>query len=302
VTPHVQILLAVRDGADHLPDQLASYARQTLDTWSLIASDDGSADDSRAAVARFGAAHPGRVAVIDGPRQGYGQNFLHLLRQADAEFAALSDQDDAWFPHHLARAVWRLGDHTDRPALYCARTILCGPDLRPLRPTRLFRGTPSFAHALVQSLAGGHTMVLNRAALSLAQDASAAVEGPIVHDWFLYQLVTGSGGVVIYDPAPALEYRQHGRNQIGGAAAPRHRVARLLEGRFRRWNEVNIRTLQRLRPHLTADAADRLDRFAAARAARTGIGRLRALSRAGVGRQTVPEQIALYLAALAGRI
>ncbi|MDH8613088.1 glycosyltransferase family 2 protein, partial [Klebsiella pneumoniae] len=35
------------------------------------------------------------------------------------------------------------------------------------------------------------------------------------HDWWGYQLVSGAGGIVFYDPEPTMKYRQHGRNAVG---------------------------------------------------------------------------------------
>ena len=57
-------------------------------------------------------------------------------------------------------------------------------------------------------------MVFNRAAKNLIVEAS--LNTPVVsHDWWCYQIVTGAGGHVMYDPEPCLKYRQHGKNQIG---------------------------------------------------------------------------------------
>ena len=38
----------------------------------------------------------------------------------------------------------------------------------------------------------------------------------VAHDWWAYQLVSGAGGTVIYDPEPFVAYRQHAGNLIGG--------------------------------------------------------------------------------------
>jgi hypothetical protein len=56
----------------------------------------------------------------------------------------------------------------------------------------LFVFPPSFRNALVQSIAGGNTMVFNVALKRLIENA-----GPLdvpSHDWWVYILVTGSGG------------------------------------------------------------------------------------------------------------
>lgn len=305
----VEILLALYQGEAFLREQLDSFAAQGHANWSILVSDDASTDDGPATVAAFAADHPGRaIRMTDGPRRGYGQNFLHLLTCAgdDAAAFALSDQDDVWLPHHLDSALSALDALPDHvPGLYCARSTVCGQDLTPRRDSTLFPHPPAFANALVQSLAGGHSMVLNRAALDLARRGAPAVEGEICHDWWLYQLVTGAGGTVIYDRRPALLYRQHGGNEVGdsvGALDVLGRIGKLLGGRFRRWNRINTATLSRLRPLLTDDALRRLDLFIAAQESRWPPRRVALLRRSGVWRQTRPGQIAMYFIAMLGRM
>ena len=78
----------------------------------------------------------------------------------------------------------------------------------------LFRRPPSFRNALVQSLAGGNTMVLNRPARDLVALASRRARF-VSHDWWAYLLVTGAGGAVHYSAKPLVRYRQHAHNLVG---------------------------------------------------------------------------------------
>jgi glycosyltransferase involved in cell wall biosynthesis len=300
------ILMAVKDGARFLPEQLASIAAQEDVSWSLVAADDGSADDSPEILADFARAHPGRVRIVPGPRSGIARNFLGLLAQApNADLTAFSDQDDAWLPGKLARAAEALSRVPDeRAALYASRTIVCDAGLRPLGLSPLFRRTPSFRNALVQSIAGGNTMVLNRAGLRLAQSALPRAGGVAMHDWWLYQVVAGAGGEVIYDPEPALLYRQHGGNAIGANAswpARFRRAALVAKGRFRAWNEANIAALREAAPLFTPENRALLEGFAAARRAPLA-PRLAALRRLGLYRQTRGGDASLWFAAAAGLV
>ena len=34
----------------------------------------------------------------------------------------------------------------------------------------------------------------------------------VAHDWLMYQLVTGAGGTIIYEPWASISYRQYGQN------------------------------------------------------------------------------------------
>src|SRR5437764_1479210 len=78
----VAILLATKNGANHLEEQLSSYLAQTLENWCLHVSDDGSSDETIEIIKRFAATH-GRVQTIhEGPHRGHAQNFLSLAQNS----------------------------------------------------------------------------------------------------------------------------------------------------------------------------------------------------------------------------
>ena len=59
---------------------------------------------------------------------------------------------------------------------------------------------PGFRNALIQNIAGGHTMVMNRAAREILIDSG--VRDAFLHDWWTYMIVSGAGGRVFYDLHP----------------------------------------------------------------------------------------------------
>ena len=308
----VVVLMALHQGAAHLDAQLASIAAQEGGPPPVIVSDDGSTDAGPAIVGRHAVRGPAEVRLIDGPRGGAAANFLHLLREAgpDVPHVALSDQDDVWLPGKTARALVALAEAPPGvPAVHCGRTMICDAEGRALRPSILHPRPPSFRNALVQSLAGGNTMTLNRAALDLVQaaagDLAAAGLPIVVHDWWIYQIVSGAGGRMIYDPEPLLLYRQHGANAIGEnttARALARRAAMVMGGRFRAWSEVNLAALGASRHRLTPDAREALDGFAAMRRMARPSRRVAALRRLGLYRQTRVADAALRVAAALGRL
>ncbi len=305
---HVVVLLAHYNGQAHYSEQLESLAAQTHSDWSLIVSDDGSSDDwlnTTVVFARSETEH--RVWLFSGPGQGFAQNFLALIAMAGptVPFAAFCDQDDVWLPDKLDRALAALEDvPADTPAVYCGRTIICDEALNPLCLSPLFSAPPGFRNALVQSIGGGNTMVLNRAAIDLLQDTLRHASGIVSHDWWTYQLVTAAGGQVIYDPEPCLHYRQHGGNRIGantGLVALLRRATQLWKGQFRDWNEAHTQALSRVRHWMTPDALELLDLFETARNG-TLLRRLKALKTSGIYRQTWQGQIALWIAVFTKRL
>lgn len=303
----VTVLMASYNGAAALAPQLESFATQTLPPTRVLVSDDGSRDATRAMVAEFGAAHPDLgVELLEGPCRGAARNFLHLLAQpVETDFVALSDQDDIWLPEKLAEAVRQLRALPGTgPALYCGRTWEVGEDLDR---RRLSRGAPkpaSFRHALVQNIAGGNTMVFNRAAAEQLRLAALNTEDVVVHDWWAYQIMAGVGARVVFDNVPHMLYRQHAGNLIGanrGLVATLRRAQMVASGRFREWCDINIAALRQSEALFTPEARQLLEAFAALRQ-EPPLERLRQIRSLGLYRQGLRAQISLYLAALLGRL
>ena len=302
----VVILLATKDGAEFLRPQLESYRAQTYANWELVVSDDGSTDDSVEIVKDFAKGVSQPVVVRGGPQQGFWQNFMSLVRaeDVDGDFFAYSDQDDIWFSEKLANAIaWFERFPADRPALYFTRTALIEADGTPVGLSPLFTRAPRFQNALVQNIGGGNTMVFNRVARQ-ALAATPRNASLVSHDWWTYQLVTGMGGTAHYDPRPSLKYRQHGQNLVGSNIGWRARLVRLFafaSGRVVRWNDTNIVALNKIRHVLTPENVHTLDLFATARRGSL-VQRLHLTRKSGVYRQSLIENIGLFLGAVFGRL
>ncbi|WP_234413869.1 glycosyltransferase family 2 protein [Ideonella sp. A 288] len=305
--PKVAVLMCTMQGQHFLAQQLNSIATQTHPSWAIWASDDGS-DDHTHAILEYYQSHWGeeRISIHDGPAEGSTANFLSLTCRADidADYFAYADQDDIWEADKLERAVaWLQTVPSDQPALYGSRTLLVDARNQHLGYSPLFEEAPSFRNSLVQSIAGGNTMVFNRAARDLLRSAGESIEA-ITHDWWAYMLVAGVGGSVHYDPYPTVRYRQHASNQFGANINPvaqYHRARLLLQGRFRGWIDANLRALERVRDRMTPENQLVLDEFIEAR--RRWLGpRLVGLWRSGVRRQTLLGNIGITLAALINRL
>ena len=305
--PKVAVLMCTMQGQRFLAEQLNSIALQSHPRWAIWASDDGSGDHTQA-ILRYYQAHWGRdrISIHDGPAEGSTANFLSLTCRADidADHFAYADQDDVWESDKLERAVeWLSSVPADVPALYGSRTLLVDARNQHIGYSPLFTKAPSFRNALVQSIAGGNTMVFNRAARELLRRAGEDA-GAVTHDWWAYMLVSACGGRVHYDPYPTVRYRQHERNQFGSNRSLRaqlDRLRQLLQGRFRDWVDLNLAALERVRPLMTPESRRILDEFSRARR-RALVPRLLGLRRAGIYRQTLLGNLGLAMAALINRL
>lgn len=301
--PKVAILLCTYHGQHYLSQQLDSFAAQSHTNWEVWASDDGSRDDTHAILEDYQQKWPaGRLSIHFGPAKGPAANFLSLTCKAsiEADYYAYSDQDDVWEPNKLARAVeWLETIPENIPALYCSRTRLVDANNNEIGMSPLFSKPLSFANALMQNIGGGNTMVFNNAARNLLREAGENLP-VIIHDWWVYMVVTGCGGKVFYDSEPTLRYRQHDGNLIGMNAtwsARFKRIRMLWQGRFRDWNDSNIAALRALSYRLTPENLEILERFARAREMSL-IPRLIHLKRSGIYRQTLLGNLGLVAAAV----
>jgi glycosyltransferase involved in cell wall biosynthesis len=300
---HVAVLMCTYNGERFLAEQLASIGRQSHENWLVAVSDDGSTDNTLEIIQSFRERWGlEKITAFQGPKRGFAANFLTLAcnQSIHADFFAWADQDDIWLENKLEAALnWLQTVPPEIPALYCGRTKGVDTHGHPLECSPLFNRLPAFANALVQSLAGGNTMVFNQAARELLVNAGENKE-IVSHDWWAYLLITGAGGKVAYDPTPFVLYRQHEANLVGSNSGWKARLQRLrmmIKGRFSIWNEQNIQCLTSVDNLLTTENLRTLDNFRSARKSNL-FGRLLGLRRAGVYRQTTPGNIGLFFAAI----
>ena len=304
--PKVAVLMAVFEGARFLPAQLSSIRAQSHGNFELWVSRDCDREDVGAVLEECAPAFgPNRFFVLEGPKKGCAANFLSLVfnPEIQADYFAYSDQDDVWERGKLSRAISALGGIPEAvPAFYASRSRLIDENGRSLGLSLLHGRPPSFNNALVQNIASGHTMVMNRTARELLR-ASGVTNVPF-HDWWTYLLVTGAGGHVLYDPQPTVRYRQHPQNLTGLPVHPRdhfQRIRRLIEGRVSSTNTANIRALNEARPLLTPESRRVLDTYSKSRKDRL-LPRLKGIRKAGVYRQTRMGNIGLLTASLLNKL
>ncbi len=193
----VRILLTTHNGLGFLREQLQSIDAQTWPEIRVTVRDDGSTDETNELLEKWALGKP-HVRLLRGSRLGVTRNFLTLLAHpdGDSDYFAFSDQDDVWLPDKMERAVLCLrGCDQDRPAMYCARLEYVDENLNHLGYTNVPKRV-GFANAVVENVATGCTMVLNRSARELV--CEKLPEKALIHDWWCY-LVVSAFGRVIYD-------------------------------------------------------------------------------------------------------
>lgn len=303
----IAILLSTYNGERFLEEQLNSLIAQSHSNWTIYASDDGSTDATLAILEKYQTKlGTDRLVILAGPRQGFAKNFLSMVKNTSiqAEYFAFCDQDDIWLPERLSTAIATLQSiPSNLPALFCSRTRLINEEGCPIGLSPLFSKPTSFKNAIVQSIAGGNTMLFNHRARELL--ANTRTEQTIIsHDWWLYMLVSGCGGHVHYSPRPLVDYRQHGNNLIGSNSSLRDRMVRIVKifkGTFREWNESNLVGLSTFKEHLTPESLRAFVQFQECRHTSL-LRRLALISSSGLYRQTAAGQLGLFIATIFKRI
>ena len=300
----ITILMATHNGAKYLIDQLVSIRLQDFSAWRLIISDDNSTDATRALIRLYIKDHPNLdIKFVEGSGRGFCFNFLSMLGEVSTEYFCFCDQDDIWLPNKLTHSI-KILEQYDCEAMYCSSTIIIDFLGNRIGTSPIFSRKTSFENALVQSIAGGNTMVFNSKALEILTLAYDPSHIPISHDWWCYQVISGTGGTVHYDTLPRVKYRQHSGNLIGSNISFHKRLKRvllLLEGRYRDWTDVNLKALEASVSLLDEKNAKILDKFIRLRNKKL-LTRIRLFNQLGLYRQTSFGNAALFAACILKRI
>lgn len=235
----VAVILCVKDSQDFIKEQIESIQRQSFKSLDIFIGDDGCSKRVLEYLKSYS------KKIIIGPKKSFAHNFLNTLAHVpkDYDYYSFCDHDDIWHKDKLERAINELEKFDSKiPNLYCGRTELINKDGSKIGLSPLFKKSPSFQNALIQSIAGGNTMVLNRKSAELLEKAELSL--PIVsHDWLTYIFVSGAGGNVVYDSEPSVKYRIHKDNLIGsnlGFKSIVQRGFKVFSGEWKTWIQINI--------------------------------------------------------------
>lgn len=301
----VEVLLSTYNGEKYLPQQLESIWAQSYTDVALSVRDDGSSDGTLALLDRLLSGRP-RTKLVMGAHIGAAQSFMSLLRSVrpSTSYAAFCDQDDVWEPDKLAVAVGALEelDEPGLPTLYCSAVTLVREDLTKVKVHRRCTRGPSFENALVENIATGCTIVLNRPAVDLLSRYQPS--HLLMHDAWCYLVIAGCGEV-IYDRVPHVLYRLHSANAVGVGTTFwsewSGRARRQLEQGKQRLLTSQAEELAGLyRPHMRPSAARSLEAFLAAQL--SPAARTRYILTGGAYRQRLVDDVVYRFLCLARRI
>lgn len=235
----IAVLLATYNGARFLKEQLESLFRQSCEDFHLFVRDDGSTDDTLKILAAFMQAHPGRITLVNDGEQhcGAAQSFMRLLREVESDYYMFCDQDDFWHATKIEKTVAHMWDVESRASRdkVCTTPVVVSTDLRVVDENRdliresfnadlkidVFRKHPQML--CVRHVVTGCAMMFNRAARDVALPMSPYAT---MHDEWVALCAQFHGGWVTVVDDVTIDYRQHGSNTLGAAAASKGIVNR----------------------------------------------------------------------------
>jgi len=231
---------------DLFAKQVESIRKQTWKNWVCIVRDDTSAQESWKMIRRVVGADPRFILRRNRANLGFYKNFDALLHDVPikADYVALSDQDDYWYPNKLAELLRRFEPGVTLVYSDMRLVDKHGTLLSPTYWTSRVNQSSDCAALLLANTITGAASMFRRSLLEYALPLPEPV-GDAYHDWWL-GLVALATGHIAYIPKPLYDYVQHPRQVVGHCGAPssptwRQRLVRSLIG-ARCWlNPFNFR-------------------------------------------------------------
>jgi glycosyltransferase involved in cell wall biosynthesis len=296
--PTVAIILATCNGEKYLSEQLDSLLNQQQVNVHIYIQDDHSNDNTLNIIKYYKEKYPENFKnLFHCNFKNPCKNFLNLINKIDNhyEYYAFADQDDVWFQDKLIHAINILKQGHD---LYCGRTEIVDSKLISYGYSPLFPFPASFQNAIVQSIAGGNTMVFNKTIFNLLKEnCNVDVQS---HDWWTYILTTFTGHKVFYDKNPKVLYRQHNKNYNGSNIGFINHLTRIfygLKGRYKTWTDKHFLELSKIVDIGTKDSLKTFYQYGILRNRRYLFRfSLNDINRVGIYRQTTQGNLFLKLA------
>lgn len=215
-TPRCLVLLAARNGEANISDQLSSIRSQVNVEVDIYFSDDGSNDDTKLILTKFGCNN------LNHNQERFFSacnNFLFLFINADIkgyDYIFMSDQDDIWLPSKLQHAIAKLrGTQSD---CYSGSYYIFNKKKKKIQYRNKYFRQTGYEH-LFRSPGPGFTYGFNNSAFAKIQSQIQNLKCIEYHfrwhDWLIYALaIKLELKWFIDDEAHAL-YRQHDQNDTG---------------------------------------------------------------------------------------
>lgn len=223
----VSVVMATHNGAQFIEEQIESILFQSYPVSELIVSDDASTDGTLGTITKTLRKHhnvvpiPRLITLPNSKPLGIAQNFAQGLSASTSPYIALADQDDVWDRDKVKKLLKILAKDSEvflvhsNAQLTDSHGISLNLSLfEALGITKselaIEASKLGYRALLKRNLVTGATVMFRKSLLEHALPIPSAW----IHDEWLAMIASLLGRV---QPTSELliEYRQHGRNQIG---------------------------------------------------------------------------------------
>lgn len=215
--PRVKVLMSAYNGEKYIVQQIDSILNQKDVEISLIIRDDSSTDNTLEVLSNY-ESNP-YIEIIKGKNIGCGNSFMEMLYNCgDADYFALADQDDLWFPEKLIMAIKKIENYADKPVLYTSNQTITDEFLQ-IKGLR-YQDSPKFEldDIIMGNNLAGCTFVINRKLKELLTSYERRPSPDFlrirIHDAWICAF-SKCVGEVVYDCNSYMLYRQHSNNVVG---------------------------------------------------------------------------------------
>lgn len=221
-TDKIAILMATYNGEKYICQQIDSILSQSCKDWELYIHDDGSTDNTIAAVESYVEKYPDKIHLIDGKSTGGAKyNFFYMFGQVEAPYYMTCDQDDVWLDKKIELTydkMLTIENKADVPCLVYTELRVVDSELNTIADTMsgyqsLDCHKRTINQFILQNSVTGCTMMVNRA-LRDKMLRITDIDNTIMHDWWA-ALVAAQFGKTAFIDEPTILYRQHGDNSLG---------------------------------------------------------------------------------------
>ena len=247
-TDKIAILMATYNGEKYICQQIDSILSQTCKDWELYIHDDGSTDNTIAAVESYVEKYPDKIHLIDGKSTGGAKyNFFYMFGQVEAPYYMTCDQDDVWLEKKIELTydkMLTIEDKADISCLVYTELRVVDSELNTIADTMsgyqsLDCHKRTINQFILQNSVTGCTMMVNRA-LRDKMLRITDIDNTIMHDWWA-ALVAAQFGKTAFIDEPTILYRQHGDNSLGALGI--NKLSYIVR---RVWQKKQIRESMRL--------------------------------------------------------
>lgn len=222
-TPSVSILMTVFNTIEYVEEAIDSILKQTFSEWELILVDDG----STAATVEFLTAlqrkiNDSRIRFLPITHVGRAQALNYGLAQAQAEWIAILDADDAWHPDKLALQWCSLAQ--DPNAIFTTKTGLfkTQEDIKSLlnkTPTPAEFLRLNSKKMLLSNFVSHSAVLFKKAGRSYNETLRSQI------DYDLWMRCIKNKANIVYLPIELTYHRIHSNQSFEGRAKMRYRFS-----------------------------------------------------------------------------